>query len=939
MPRDFTSDEWREILALAREASALPKLDRRAFLQSQSSDGDVIAEALQLAGEFDLQPDEPLGRADTTIGRFRLIEHLGSGGSGDVYTADDPELRRKVAIKIFRVDMASESAEHRFIREARAASALSHPNIVTVYEIVRSDTRIAIVMELVPGSPLRELCGSEVKAETLYSIGLQAADALAAAHAAGIVHRDIKPENIMRLPDGRVKVLDFGLARQAIEPGSASILTMPGAIPGGTLRYMSPEHFRTQPIKAESDIFALGLVLCELASGKHPFNQRPADSPLDILHAIANHELPANLIPSGRFPARFESLIRTMLAKEARERPTASAVVAALKELSGQRPTEPTGERRVAKWAAVATGLLVVSLIAGFFITRRETIRNQFTSQLQITKLVPENRATAAAISRDGQLLAYANVDGVFVQALKSEETTLLQGPPDFVVDYLAWAADGLNVIASGFSSETNQPAIWSVPLNGRHSRELRAGARYGVPSPDGRRLAFISGDFSSIGIMDPDGQDAKIILQVAPGDSLHLLVWSFDGRHLVMQKRHLNPAQEGAAPSFHWSLEAFDPASKTVTASRPNWPDEAVPCVAALSPDAIAFIGSGEAPPRARTGLWSIRLDPETGQLGSPARQIADPLLLRDQGASALSLSDDGSKAVVLRSHLADGIFVADFNRPALHLSRLQHLSLSDSASYPHSWTSDSQQVIFESNRGASTDLFRQHLNKHLPEPVLLTPQRGEFLPQMSPDGQHIIFASSSKSQRALTLMRIAFGGGAIEEVPTDGPLDEFRCSTGDKGRCVLRKTVEQSEFVYYDLDPVRGIGQELSRVKWQAPVLGDWDVSPDGQFVAIPVHDARSARIRVVRLNSRPGETKEREVVLPGLTQLAIVSYAADGTGWFAGIQTTVGRRMYFADLQGRVTSLGDISGWAVPAPDGKKVAFMHQAVTANAWILTDK
>ena len=944
MSRDFTSDDWRGILHLAKEASALPRPDRTIFLQVQSADVDVIAQALELADQFDQEPDEPLGCIDTFIGRFQLLDYLGSGGSGEVYTANDPELGRIVSIKTFRSEVTSAlSVEQSFIQEARAASALNHPNIVTVHEIVRSGTKVAIVMELVPGSPLRKLCGTTVQQETVFSIGRQVAEALVAAHSAGIVHGDIKPENIMVLPDGRVKLLDFGSARATTGLINIGAQTIPGGIPRGTLRYMSPEHFRAGPITASSDIFALGLVLCELASGQHPFAKRPHESAFEIFHAIGTKDLPANLLPDKNFPSLFNSTLRAMMSTAPELRPSAGDVLMSLRESSRGTPgLDRQQSWKISKrwrWAAVATGLVLLAIGAGIISLRTGSGTSKFTLQRRITNLVAENRATAAALSADGKRLSYANADGIFVQLLESSEVSMLHGPPDFVVDHLAWMVDGTKLIVSGFYNDTNRPALWSVPTSGRASRELRAEGRYGVPSPDGTKIAFISGDFSSIGTMDPDGQGAEILSRVPSDDSVHLVLWSFNGRRLLLQRRHV--IQEENFSKNHktgdritWSLDIFDPKNRTVIGSRANRPDQQISSVATTSDDLIAFIAADDYPPAGRDQLWSVRLNPNSVWRDSSAKPLAEPSLLREHTFSDLSLSADGSKAVILKQSIDDSVFVATFNRAALQLSNVHRLTLASTASYPHAWTPDSQQVIFESSREGTSDLFKQHIKQRLPEALLSTAKRWEFLPQVSPDGKNVLFASTPNSVRPFTLMRIGISGGSTEGVPVDGPLDEFRCSISPKGRCVLRKTVGRTELVYYDLDPIGGIGRELARTSWVSPVLGDWDVSPDGNFIVVPIHDWRFAKVRVLQLDPK---RKEREVTLAGLMQLASVRWAADGTGWFVSIGTTVGKRMYFSDLKGRITFLGDISGWAVPSPDGKKLAFLNQVVDSNAWLLT--
>jgi serine/threonine-protein kinase len=327
MRKDFTSEEWRNIYELAEAALGISATQRSAYLQSQTTDGDLVLEALELAAGLD-QPDDSTNRVGTAIGRFELLSYLGSGGNGTVYSAHDPELRRTVAIKILNPESTRlQDAEGRFVREARTASALNHPNIVTIHEILRSGSTLAIVMELVEGTPLRQFCGEALPIPNVLSIGRQVTAALAAAHTAGIIHRDIKPENIMALPDGRIKVLDFGLAKWTEIQSDLTLQTGKTGIPPGTLRYMSPEHYKFQPLTAKSDMFALGLVLYELSTGRHPFVR---DSPLETLHAIATEEPPSPASFNAGIPSLLESAITGMLTKDPDLRWTAQAVQSTL---------------------------------------------------------------------------------------------------------------------------------------------------------------------------------------------------------------------------------------------------------------------------------------------------------------------------------------------------------------------------------------------------------------------------------------------------------------------------------------------------------------------------------------------------------------------------------------------------------------------------------
>jgi tetratricopeptide (TPR) repeat protein len=282
------------------------------------------------------------------LGHYRIVERIGAGGMGEVYAAEDSHLHRRVALKLLpERTLGDATAVERFIREARAASALNHPNIVTVHEIGESGTNRFIVMEFITGRTLRKMIEQGVDLASLPRIGEQVAKALAVAHAAGIVHRDIKPDNIMVRDDGYVKVLDFGLARLVPSDSSPTLATVGDKTEAGTVlgtaRYMSPEQARGEATDGATDMFSLGIVLYELSTGQHPF---PAESQIGVLHAI----LSQSPVPPSRLnaevPAVLDSLILRLLEKDARLRPTAPEVESDLCALTGT-PATGKGTRGV----------------------------------------------------------------------------------------------------------------------------------------------------------------------------------------------------------------------------------------------------------------------------------------------------------------------------------------------------------------------------------------------------------------------------------------------------------------------------------------------------------------------------------------------------------------------------------------------------------------
>ncbi|MEP7306124.1 MAG: protein kinase [Acidobacteriota bacterium] len=265
----------------------------------------------------------------TTFGHYRLDEQIGRGGMGEVFRAFDTRLNRPVAVKVMRDAHGGQGvAVQRFLREARAASALNHPNIVTIHEVgeTPSGDRF-IVQELIEGRTLRAFIGGAMPIATVLDIGCQAARALAAAHAAGVVHRDVKPENIMVRADGYVKVLDFGLARVVeIDPTehdtTSFIATKPGTVIG-TTSYLSPEQARGEAAGPPADIFALGIVLYEMASGRRPFN---APTTVGVAAAIVSEQPVGLSRVNPGVPYPLDVLVHRMLSKEPGHRPTAREV-------------------------------------------------------------------------------------------------------------------------------------------------------------------------------------------------------------------------------------------------------------------------------------------------------------------------------------------------------------------------------------------------------------------------------------------------------------------------------------------------------------------------------------------------------------------------------------------------------------------------------------
>ncbi len=345
------AERWRQIERLFHSALECAPDERAAWLaEACAGDSALRREIESLLSEYargaglsetvaaDLAAEWVKVQEKTVVeqrlAHFRLHSLLGKGGMGEVYLAEDTRLGRKVALKLLPA-MFSQDKERvrRFELEARAASALNHPNIITIYEIGAAGANRYIAMEYIEGQTLRAMAGRPLALDALASLGRQMARALGVSHAAGIIHRDIKPENIMARDDGLVKVLDFGLARLA--PASVTrseYKTATGSTPGiilGTAAYMSPEQARGETVTSATDNFSLGLVFYELATGRHPFQAN--EQPGVFAAIISQPPLPPSRLNSA-LPAALDALILQMLEKDARMRPTAFEVETALQE-------------------------------------------------------------------------------------------------------------------------------------------------------------------------------------------------------------------------------------------------------------------------------------------------------------------------------------------------------------------------------------------------------------------------------------------------------------------------------------------------------------------------------------------------------------------------------------------------------------------------------
>jgi eukaryotic-like serine/threonine-protein kinase len=620
-----------------------------------------------------------------------VFERIGSGGMGTVWLAEDINLGRRVVLKFLTEDLArNQAALERFKLEARTASSLNHPNICTIYEVGEAEGEYFIAMEYIEGEGLdRYLLHHRLDTQEILDLGLQIVDALDAAHSGGIVHRDIKPANILVTPRGKVKVLDFGLAklvsdrRRADQPtyvgatmASAEHLTSPG-MAVGTTAFMSPEQARGQELDARSDLFSLGAVLYEMSTGRLPFDGGTAAV---IFDGILNRDPVPPIELNPGLPPKLDEIIRIALEKDRDLRyqsaaemraelkrlkrdtssgrvpllsvPASGASAAATHTASSQATEVRPRGRKLLLLGAIAAVVVVGGVLGSYYWLHRPHAFN--LQNMRIVQVTTSGNAGASALSPDRRYIVYALHDGalesLWVQQLATGSNIQVLAPEQAHYVALSFTPDGNYIMfVRSDKSTQNFRYLYQLPVLGGTPKQLVRDIDSAPSfSPDGRQIAYVRGTLNPPGndflVANADGSGERVLAR-RPGFAAGLgkVDWSPDGKLLALTSPETRDGRT------RWMLETASLGDGEVHDVR-AFPVQ-MQAVAWL-PDSSGLLVVGVDPQSGRGQIWSVSYPG-----GDWTRFTND---LSNYDSCCLDITRDGDALVALQNSLLSDIWVA---------------------------------------------------------------------------------------------------------------------------------------------------------------------------------------------------------------------------------------------------------------------------------------
>ena len=884
----------------------------------------IESPALEVAAKMMAEERGATVVAGQTINHYRVTSPLGAGGMGEVYRALDTRLGREVAIKLLPAAFSTDQDRlRRFEQEARAAGLLNHPNVLTIYDIGTHAGAPYIVSELLTGETLGDrLRGAPLPLRRVIDYALQIARGLAAAHEAGIVHRDLKPENLFVTKDGRVKILDFGLAK--LKPAPAGIntnvstqplSTAPGVVMG-TVSYMSPEQARGEEVDQRADIFAFGAILYEMLAGRRAFEGASA---VEVMNAILKEEPPEISELKREVPPALVRVVRHCLEKNREERFQSMADVAfyldslpaaADRETSAAQRAQPRSRGR--RWMALAAaGIALAAAITIWQVQRPAEVWDNPLANAHIERVTDfQGTETDAAISPDGKFIVFLSDrdgtfdawvnqvgSGAFVNLTKGRFSELAHEE----VRTVGFSADGSHVwlrVSQKDSTGKDTHGLWLMPAVGGVPRPFLERAVHAAWSPDGQRIVyheFTPGDPTFV--LDRNGDNPKQIFIEKPGVHCHHHTWSPDGRYIYFVRGF--PPNE--LDVWRIPADGGEPERMTHHNSKVGYP-------ALLDDRTLIYSATAED----GSGLWLYAMDVE--------RRVPHRVTFGvDQYVSVSAAVGPDGRATRLVASVANPIgelWTLPISSRMVDESDVRRFPLPVTRAIAPRF--GPQYVVFLSSKGGAQGLWKTQGDEAVE--LWRSSEGGVVAPAaVSPDGQRICFSIRRQGRNGLYVMnadgtnvRHLAASLDVRDAPSWSPDGKFIAVAADEGdgSRLFKVPVEGAA-------PVRLV-DGLSRL----PV---W--SPDGSLIlyAVPSPGATHA-VKAVTPEKQPHPLPELWILrggdryrfLPGGRQVvALLGDYLRQNFWMVDLET--GQRRQLTNLKpGYSIQSFDVS------PDGRQIIF---------------